>query len=45
MVSTAEALISAADRPALAQQIADTARTQLRMVIIGALQWRSRPSE
>lgn len=44
MVSTAEALIAAADRPALAQQIADTARTQLRMVIIGALQWRSRPS-
>jgi AcrR family transcriptional regulator len=43
MVSTAESLISSAGRPAAEKQITDTARTQLRMVIIGALQWRSRP--
>ena len=45
MVSTAESLIAAADRPALETQIAETARTQLRMVIIGALGWRSRTEE
>ena len=45
MVSTAESLIAAAGRPAMEEQIAATARTQLRMVIIGALQWRSRPGD
>jgi AcrR family transcriptional regulator len=45
MVSTAESLIAAAGRPAMEEQIAATARTQLRMVIIGALQWRSRAGD
>ena len=45
MVSTAESLIAAAGRPTMEEQIAATARTQLRMVIIGALQWRSRPGD
>lgn len=40
MVSTAEALLNA---PASHERaIAETARTQLRMVLIGALNWRSR---
>lgn len=41
MVATAESLISAAGRPSAEEQIVQTARTQLRMVIIGALHWRS----
>jgi AcrR family transcriptional regulator len=40
MVATAEALIGAGDSGR--QQIEATARTQLRMVLIGALNWRSR---
>ena len=40
MVSTAEALLSA---PASHEKaIAETARTQLRMVLVGALNWKSR---
>lgn len=42
MVHTAESLISSAGRPEAERQLVTTARTQLRMVIIGALQWRSR---
>jgi AcrR family transcriptional regulator len=38
MVATAEALLSAGD--AAEEQIAHTARTQLRMVLVGALNWR-----
>ena len=41
MVHTAESLIAAAGRPEAERQLTGTARTQLRMVIIGALQWRS----
>lgn len=39
MVATAEALLTAG-HPEAEKQIADTARTQLRMVIIGAVNWR-----
>jgi AcrR family transcriptional regulator len=38
MVATAEALIVAGETP---DQIVATARTQLRMVLVGALSWRS----
>ena len=41
MVATAEHLGDAADDAAAEQQVADTARTQLRMILIGALNWRS----
>ena len=40
MVATAEALLTAG-RAELERQIAETARTQLRMVLIGAVNWRS----
>ncbi len=40
MVATVETLISSPDSQE--QQIAQTARTRLRMVLIGALNWRSR---
>jgi AcrR family transcriptional regulator len=47
MVSTAEQLLSSGARPDQQQsaekEIAETARTQLRMVLIGALNWESRP--
>ncbi|HEX5089087.1 MAG TPA: TetR family transcriptional regulator [Nocardioides sp.] len=42
MVATAEQLIVAAGRPGAEKQIAENARTQLRMVLVGALNWRSR---
>lgn len=42
MVHTAESLISSAGRPEAERRTVATARTQLRMVIIGALQWESR---
>ena len=42
MVATAEQLIVAAGRPGTEKQIAENARTQLRMVLVGALNWRSR---
>lgn len=41
MVSTAERLIATSADPAAAVQIADTARAQLRMMVIGAMNWRS----
>lgn len=43
MVATAEAIMVAAGRPSTEKQIVETARTQLRMVMIGALNWQSRP--
>ena len=43
MVATAEAIMVAAGRPGMEKQIVETARTQLRMVMIGALNWQSRP--
>ncbi|WP_435742211.1 TetR family transcriptional regulator [Nocardioides sp. SYSU DS0663] len=43
MVATAEAILTAAARPDVEKQLAETARTQLRMVLIGALHWESRP--
>ena len=42
MVSTAEQIMAAAGRPGAEKQIVETARTQLRMVLIGALNWQSR---
>ena len=42
MVATAEQIMEAAGRPDAEKQIAENARTQLRMVLIGALNWRSR---
>ncbi|GGO77240.1 TetR family transcriptional regulator [Nocardioides deserti] len=43
MVATAEAILINARRPDVEKQLAENARTQLRMVLIGALQWRSKP--
>ncbi|WP_370291402.1 TetR family transcriptional regulator [Nocardioides sp.] len=43
MVSTAEQLVAASPGSADEQRIAVTARTQLRMLVIGALHWRSEP--
>jgi AcrR family transcriptional regulator len=43
MVATAEAIMVAAGRPSAEKQIVETARTQLRMVMVGALNWQSRP--
>jgi AcrR family transcriptional regulator len=42
MVATAEAILTAPRRPDTEKVIIETARTQLRMVLIGALNWRSR---
>jgi AcrR family transcriptional regulator len=42
MVATAEAMVSAGPRPDQEKQVAETARTQLRMVLVGALNWQSR---
>lgn len=42
MVATAEALIAAEHRVDAEKQVAETARTQLRMVLVGALNWQSR---
>jgi AcrR family transcriptional regulator len=41
MVATAEQLIHASGRSGAEKQIVETAQTQLRMVLIGALNWRS----
>ena len=41
MVATAESIIEAGGRASAEKQVAETARAQLRMVIIGALNWRS----
>jgi AcrR family transcriptional regulator len=42
MVATAEQIMEAAGRPGVEKQIVETARTQLRMVLVGALNWQSR---
>ncbi|GAB3764663.1 AcrR family transcriptional regulator [Nocardioides ginsengisegetis] len=42
MVATAEAILSAPQRADTQRQIVETARTQLRMVLVGALHWKSR---
>lgn len=42
MVATAEQIVVAAGRPAAEKQVVETARTQLRMVLVGALNWQSR---
>jgi AcrR family transcriptional regulator len=42
MVATAEAITGAAGRPGVEKQIVENARTQLRMVLVGALNWESR---
>ncbi len=41
MVGTAEAMADAGGRPDAEKRVSDAARTQLRMVLIGALNWRS----
>ena len=41
MVASAERLIDAVGRPDLEKQIAEDARTELRMVLVGAVNWRS----
>ncbi|MCB0894163.1 MAG: TetR family transcriptional regulator [Nocardioides sp.] len=43
MVATAESILSVAGRPDEEKQIVEQARTQLRMVLVGALNWRSKP--
>ena len=43
MVATAEAILNAPPRPDAEKQLVETARTQLRMVLVGALNWTSRP--
>jgi AcrR family transcriptional regulator len=41
MVATAEAILNAPPRADAEKQIIESARTQLRMVLVGALNWRS----
>jgi AcrR family transcriptional regulator len=43
MVSTPESILSAGGRPDLEKQLVEQVRTQLRMVLVGALNWRSKP--
>lgn len=43
MVATAEAIL-AADDPAAERELVEQARVQLRMVLVGALSWRSAPA-
>ncbi len=43
MVATAEDIVAAGGRPEAEARVSAAARTQLRMVLIGALQWRSAP--
>lgn len=43
MVATAESILGAAGRPDVEKQLVEQARTQLRMVLVGALNWRSKP--
>ena len=42
MVATAESILVAAPDPVVEARLAEAARTQLRMVLVGALNWRSR---
>jgi AcrR family transcriptional regulator len=41
LVSTAEAILTVAHRPGAEADLVERARTQLRMVLVGALNWRS----
>jgi hypothetical protein len=41
LVATAEAILRAPARPDAEKAIVESARTQLRMVLVGALNWRS----
>ncbi|NEN76693.1 TetR family transcriptional regulator [Nocardioides zeae] len=43
VVSTAEELLAAEGRRSAEDAVAERARTQLRMMLVGALNWRSRP--
>ena len=43
LVATAEAILGAPARPDAEKAIVEAARTQLRMVLVGALNWRSKP--
>jgi len=43
MVATAESILGAAGRPDAEKELVEQARTQLRMVLVGALNWRSKP--
>lgn len=45
MVATAESILGAAGRLDVERALIDQARVQLRMVLVGALNWRSRPPE
>lgn len=45
MVATAEAILGAAGRVDVERRLMDQARVQLRMVLVGALNWRSRAPE
>jgi hypothetical protein len=42
MVATAEQIMVAVGRPGAEKQIVESARTQLRMVLVGAQNWQSR---
>jgi AcrR family transcriptional regulator len=42
MVATAEAILRSPGRPDVEKRIVEDARVQLRMVLVGALNWRSR---
>ena len=42
MVATAEQMVVVAGRPDAEKQVVETARTQLRMMLVGALSWQSR---
>jgi len=43
LVATAEAILGAPPRPDAEKAIVEAARTQLRMVLVGALNWHSKP--
>ena len=43
MVATAESILSVSGRPEAEKELVEQARVQLRMVLVGALNWRSRP--
>lgn len=43
MVATVESILWAAGRPEAERRATETARTQLRMLVVGAVNWRSRP--
>jgi AcrR family transcriptional regulator len=43
MVATAESILSVSGRPDAEKELVEQARVQLRMVLVGALNWRSKP--